>query len=136
LKAFAKSIQTSRSFSSLEIPSEDLHEALACQMHKLLALGLRKRVASESHRCVGLDWSGVSVKALQNNCERRQATGHEAGQCGQSAPKRVHQILGPTCRFPNTWVAQPGQVPYENHLGRGSNWKLLHRSSNQHSQNT
>jgi len=67
LKAFAKSIQTSRSFSSLEIPSEDLHEALACQMHKLLALGLRKRVASESHRCVGLDWSGVSVEALQNN---------------------------------------------------------------------
>jgi len=67
MKAFAKSIQTSRSFSSLEIPNEDLHKALAWWTHMLLPVWLGKRVASESHRCVGLDWSGVSVEALQNN---------------------------------------------------------------------
>jgi len=113
-------------------------------MHKLLALGLGKQVASESHCCDWLDWSGVSVEALQNNRsnfrsdhswpgERRQATGHEAGQRGQSAPKRVHQILGATFRFSNAWVAQPRQVPCENHLGQGSNLNSLHRSSNLHS---
>jgi len=51
----------------LEIPTEDLHETHVCQMHRLLALGLGKQVASESHCCKGLDWPGVSVEALQNN---------------------------------------------------------------------